>query len=59
MIAKAIMPRILLIPDGGSRHDRVFDIALIGRPGRHRSVGGIVVNAQIILPAAARMLPCE
>jgi hypothetical protein len=48
MIAKAIMPRILFTPDEGSRHDRVFDIALIGRPGRHRGVGGIIVSAEII-----------
>jgi hypothetical protein len=48
MIAKAIMPHILFIPDEASRHDRVFDIALIGGPGRHRRVGGIVVSAEII-----------
>jgi hypothetical protein len=48
MIAKAIMLHILLIPDEGSRHDRVFDIAFISGPDRHRVVGGIIVSAVII-----------
>jgi hypothetical protein len=30
------------------KHDRIFDIARIGRTGRHRGVGGIFVSAEII-----------
>jgi len=30
------------------QHDRVSDLARIGRPGRDRGVGGIVVSAEII-----------
>jgi hypothetical protein len=30
------------------RHDRLSDIARLGRIGRHRGVGGIFVSAEII-----------
>ena len=32
----------------GDPHDRVSDIALIGRPDRDRGVGGVFVSAEII-----------
>jgi hypothetical protein len=32
----------------GGQHDRVSDIARIGRPRRHRGVGGIFVSAEIV-----------
>jgi hypothetical protein len=31
-----------------SQHDRVSDLARLGRPGRDRGVGGIVMSAEII-----------
>jgi hypothetical protein len=37
-----------LIPIKRGAHDRVSDIARIGRPGRDRGVGGIFVSAEII-----------
>jgi len=35
-------------PQKGVRHDRVFDFARFGRPGRDRSVGGVFMSAEII-----------
>jgi hypothetical protein len=32
----------------GDQHDRVSDIALIGRPDRNRGVGGTLMSAMII-----------
>lgn len=32
----------------GGQHDRISDLARIGRPGRDRGMGGIVVSAEII-----------
>jgi hypothetical protein len=37
-----------LIPIKRGAHDRVSDIARIGRPGRDRGVGGNFVSAEII-----------
>jgi hypothetical protein len=37
-----------LIPIKRGRHDRISDIARIGRPGRDRGVGGNFVSAEII-----------
>lgn len=37
-----------MIPIKRGLHDRVSDIARIGRPGRDRGMGGIVVSAEII-----------
>ena len=38
----------------GDQHDRVSDIALIGRPDRNRGVGGSFMSAKIIQFAPRR-----
>jgi len=43
----SLLPQILIHIERG-QHDRVSDLARIGRPGRDRGVGGIVVSAEII-----------
>jgi hypothetical protein len=47
MIAKAIMPHILFIPDERGRNDCVSDFAGVDGADSHRVVGGIVVRASM------------
>jgi hypothetical protein len=40
-----------------NQHDRVFDLARVGRPCRNRSVGGISLSASSTAGASVKDLP--